>query len=300
MSILVIGDVMLDRYWFGDVSRLSQEAPVPVVRMEREDRRPGAAANVAMNCRAMGADTALVSIVGDDAYGRGLLRTLEDHNIEADGCMLDSLYATVQKLRVIGKQQQIVRIDFEDRPPKDAIDSMTEVACNAMAAHDVIVISDYGKGVLANVQTLIAKAKSLGKTVLVDPKGYSFDKYRGADVIKPNLDELRELVGGWGSEDELSEKAHMLLAKGGFRAILLTRASEGMTLFTADDTFNVPTEAREVYDVSGAGDTAISAFAVALTRGEGFQGATKFANKAAGLVVAKFGTAVATEQEVFE
>jgi rfaE bifunctional protein kinase chain/domain len=135
--------------------------------------------------------------------------------------------------------------------------------------------------------------------VLVDPKGYSFDKYRGADVIKPNLDELRELVGGWGSEAELSEKAHMLLNKGGFRAILLTRASEGMTLFTADDTFNVPTEAREVFDVSGAGDTAIAAFAVALTRGEGFQGATKFANKAAGMVVGKFGTAVATQQEVF-
>jgi len=283
---------MLDRYYFGDVTKLSQEAPVPVVMMKREEQRPGAAANVAMNCQAMGANTRLLSIVGDDIYGETLATQLKL------GCVdsllrVDSSMNTTQKLRVIGKQQQIVRIDFESRPSAK-IESLPE-----FTDYDIIVFSDYGKGALSNIQDLIKQAKALDKIILVDPKGYSFEKYRGADLIKPNLDELRELVGGWGSEEELSVKAHKLMVDGDFKSILLTRASDGMTLFTPGGTTHVKTEAIEVYDVCGAGDVAISAFAVALTRGNCFVDAMRYANKASGISVGRFGTVVIKEEEVF-
>jgi rfaE bifunctional protein kinase chain/domain len=294
-KILVVGDSMLDRYWFGEASRLSQEAPVPVVKMIREEQRAGAAANVAMNCKAMGADTCFVSVVGNDAYGENLLGYLYAAGIDAY-CHTDSI-RTTQKLRVIGKQQQIVRIDFEETP--DATSAIRESYNSLLGRADVVVFSDYGKGTLVDIQLMINDAKQAGKTVLVDPKGHDYTKYRGADLVKPNVDEMKSLVGGWSTEEELSQKAQKLLIDGGFKAILLTRSSDGMTLFTEDDTVHIRSDAKQVYDVSGAGDTAIAAFAVALTKGYAFPEAMRYANKAAGIVVAKFGTAVATESEVF-
>jgi rfaE bifunctional protein kinase chain/domain len=264
MKILVAGDSMLDRYWFGDVSRISPEAPVPVVRMIREEERPGAAANVARNIEAMGGSCIRV-------FGGG---------------------RPIEKVRLIAKSQQVARVDFDYE--QNAIMSLPGIEqCG------IVVFSDYGKGSLSRVQQLIVEAKEHGATVLVDPKGHDYDRYRGADVIKPNLQEMKELVGGWSSEDQLFDKAERLRSEAGIGAILLTRADKGMSLFTHEKILNIPAIAKEVYDVSGAGDTAIAAFAVALSRGNSLLHAAEYANKASGIVVGRFGTAVATKEEVF-
>ena len=266
--ILVAGDAMIDRYWFGEVSRISPEAPVPVVRVIREEERPGAAANVARNVIAMGAPCETV---------------------------FSSSPEPVIKIRVIGRNQQVVRADFDT--PQSPLDADEFEA--KMSAADVVVLSDYGKGALADARALVALAKARGKTVLVDPKGHDYTKYHGADMVKPNLNEMRELVGGWGSEEELRRKAERVLRDARIGAILLTRAEAGMTLYDGHEATHIPAVAQEVYDVSGAGDTAIAAFAVALSRGLGFAAAAHYANRAAGIVVGRFGTAVATESEVF-
>lgn len=266
--ILVAGDAMVDRYWFGEVSRISPEAPVPVVRVTREELRPGAAANVARNVTAMGAICLTV------------FSPTPDH---------------VVKIRVIGRNQQIVRADFDTpQAPVDAAEFEAK-----LPEADIVVLSDYGKGALADARALVARAKARGKTVLVDPKGHDYAKYHGADLVKPNLNEMRELVGGWGSEEELRRKAERVLRDARIGAILLTRAEAGMTLYDGREATHIPAVAQEVYDVSGAGDTAIAAFAVALERGCEFSSAAHYANRAAGVVVARFGTAVATEAEVF-
>ncbi len=269
MSILVVGDAMIDRYYYGEVERISPEAPVPVVRMVREEERAGAAANVRANCEAMGAQCSSL-------YGRG---------------------PDIVKIRVIGKNQQVVRIDF-DRPqtqiPLLAFERM-------LPGVSVVVLSDYGKGSFTkfSLPLMIASAKEAGAKVLIDPKGYDYRKYRGADVVKPNLHEMRELVGGWSSEDELESKAHQLRAGAEIRAVLLTRAEEGMTLYTETGTVHIKSEAREVYDVSGAGDTAIAALAVAMEMGMPVERAAVFANKAAGVAVGHFGTAIVKKEDVF-
>jgi rfaE bifunctional protein kinase chain/domain len=263
MSIMVAGDAMLDRYWFGDVSRISPEAPVPVVRMLREEERPGAAANVARNVEAMGGKCVRV-------FGSG---------------------RPIEKLRLIARNQQVARVDFDY--PQEPIQHLPMIDCS------VVVFSDYGKGSLTNIRQLIAVAKMEGMTVLVDPKGHDYERYRGADVIKPNLNEMKELVGGWSSEEQLHSKAEKLRKEAGIGAILLTRASDGMSLFTDHDVLDIYSTAREVYDVSGAGDTAIAAMAVSLSLGHSLQDAARYANKAAGIVVGRFGTAVASKEEVF-
>ena len=259
--ILVCGDAMLDRYWFGDVARISPEAPVPVVRMRREEERPGAAANVARNIEAMGGACRAM-------YGDG---------------------ERIVKLRVIGRSQQMVRVDF-DHPQQPITD---------IPKAEIVVFSDYGKGSLANIQDLIKQAKSSGAIVLVDPKGYDYERYAGADVVKPNLDEMKAMVGGWKDEADLERKAQKLREQAGIGAILLTRAAEGMTLYTESGAIDIPSVAKEVYDVSGAGDTAIAALAVALSRGCELHEAAGYANKAAGIAVGRFGTSVATREEVF-
>lgn len=293
-NILVVGDVMLDRYWFGDVSRLSQEAPVPIVKMNREEVRAGAAANVAINCQAMGASTFLVSSIGTDEYGEKVVDCLHKAGVKHQ--LKTTIGAiTTQKLRVIGRNQQIVRIDFEDGESLSPIDAFSV----PFESFDIVLFSDYGKGALVHVQDLISTAKSKGKTVLVDPKGHDYRKYRGADLIKPNMDEMRSLVGGWSTENELTEKANKLLVDAELGAILLTRASQGMTLFQGGKSKSISSDAKEVFDVSGAGDTAIAAFAVSLSKGFCFEDAMHYANRAAGVVVGKFGTSVANELEVF-
>lgn len=286
-EILVIGDSMLDCYWFGSVERISPEAPIPVVKVVREEFRAGAAANVALNCHAMGAKTHLASVIGNDIYGAKLIRLLGDvsHSMKVDS-------RTVQKLRIIGKNQQIVRVDIEDECVSLDVKYVDE-------SSQIVVFSDYGKGSLKNIQAMIRRSKDMGKTVLVDPKGHDYRKYHGADIIKPNLDEMRSLVGGWSSEEELNEKAYELIERGQFKAILLTRASNGMTLFRKGKAVSVMSEVEDVTDVTGAGDTAIAAFAVSLSRGHSLERAMRYANSAAGIVVRKFGTSVANEEEVF-
>ena len=297
--ILVVGDIMLDRYWFGDVTRISQEAPVPVVKMMREENRLGAAANVAANCRAMGAETELVSIVGNEGHGDILGRMLRTHQIPYQ--LTTAAGPTTVKLRVIGKQQQVVRVDTEERPAAASVNAMHNVAADAIERCSTVLFSDYGKGSLLTIAALIARAKQLGKTVLVDPKGHNYTRYAGADMVKPNVQEMQALVGGWDDEAELQRKAADLMHKARIGSILLTRASDGMTLFRpGQDPLYVRSEAREVFDVSGAGDTAIAAYAVALSRGLSQDDAVRMANKAAGLSVERFGTVTVSATEVFE
>ena len=296
--VLVVGDVMLDRYWFGEVSRLSPEAPVPIVRFTREIPRLGGAANVAHNCAALGARTQLLSVVGDDAEGRRLEQLLRKAGIRAR-LHRDPATPTTQKLRVISGQHQLLRIDFEKTPTREVLASKLADFKDALASCDVVVLSDYGKGGLTHIARMIKLARAAGKRVLVDPKGDDYSRYRGATVVTPNRAELREVVGTWKSESDLERRAQKLRRELGLEALLLTRGEQGMTLYAARGALRVKAEAREVYDVSGAGDTVIAALAVMLAAGEGLQGAVRIANRAGGIKVGKFGTATVTRKELF-
>ncbi len=289
--VLVVGDVMLDRYWFGDVSRISPEAPVPVVRVERTEERPGGAANVARNAAALGATVGLLSVVGEDEPGSALERLVRAEGVRAS-LHRDPTLATTVKLRVIGRQQQLLRVDFETAPSYEVLaDKLSEFEAS-LANYDVVVLSDYGKGGLAHIERMIAAARARGRTVLVDPKGDDYARYRGASVVTPNRNELREVVGRWKDEADMAARAERLRAELGLDALLVTRAEEGMTLYRAGSVQHEPTKAREVYDVSGAGDTVIATLAVMLGSGAAIAAAVRVANHAAGIVVGKLGTAV--------
>jgi len=289
--VLVVGDVMLDRYWFGDVSRISPEAPVPVVRVERTEERPGGAANVARNAAALGARVGLLSVVGADEAGAALERLVRAEGVRAS-LHRDPTLATTVKLRVIGRQQQLLRIDFETAPSHEVLaDKLSEFEAS-LANYDVVVLSDYGKGGLAHIERMIAAARRRGRTVLVDPKGDDYARYRGATVVTPNRNELREVVGRWKDEADMTARAERLRAELDLDALLVTRAEEGMTLYRAGSVQHEPTKAREVYDVSGAGDTVIATLAVMLGSGAPLAEAVHVANHAAGIVVGKLGTAV--------
>ena len=296
--ILVAGDVMLDRYWFGDVARISPEAPVPVVRITRIEERPGGAANVARNCISLGAQVQLLSVIGADEAGRRLSELVEaagvSANLHTDGSM-----PTTVKLRVIGRQQQLLRIDFETPPSNEILASKLADFESALPGCDAVILSDYGKGGLAHIATMISLARAAGKRVLVDPKGDDFTRYRGANIITPNLGELREVVGSWAGEQDLEARVRKLREDLELDAVLLTRSEQGMTLFEDRGAMHVPAQGREVYDVSGAGDTVIAALAVMLAAGAPLTEAVKIANRAAGIVVGKLGTAVATRAELF-
>ena len=297
VRLLVVGDVMLDRYWFGEVSRISPEAPVPVVKVERLEERLGGAANVARNAVALGARTALLSVVGDDEAGRSLSRLLEEGEIDA-GMHVDRDIDTTVKLRVIGRQQQLLRIDFETTPSHEILQAKLADFEQRVVQADVVILSDYGKGGLTHIADMIQIARSRDKPVLVDPKGDEWGKYAGATVITPNRSELREVVGRWSSEDELLAKAQKLRSELGLEALLVTRSEEGMTLFADDGIHHQPAQAREVFDVSGAGDTVIATLAVMLAAGADWAEAIRIANVAAGIVVGKLGTAVVTREEL--
>lgn len=296
VRLLVVGDVMLDRYWFGDVSRISPEAPVPVVKVERQEERPGGAANVARNAAALGAVTALLSVVGDDDAGRSLARLLDEGQIDA-GLHIDGDIDTIVKLRVIGRQQQLLRIDFETPPSHEILQAKLADYERRVADADVVILSDYGKGGLTHVAEMIRIARAADKPVLVDPKGDEWGKYAGATVITPNRSELKQVVGGWKNDEELAAKAGKLRGELGLEALLVTRSEEGMTLF-ADEVHHQPALAREVFDVSGAGDTVIATLAVMLAAGAAWDEAIQVANVAAGIVVGKLGTAVVSRQEL--
>lgn len=295
--VLVVGDVMLDRYWFGDVSRISPEAPVPVVKVERMEERPGGAANVARNCAALGARTALLSVVGADEAGQALARLMSESGIRAS-LHEDAKLSTTVKLRVLGRQQQLLRIDFENWPDHEVLKAKLAEFERLLPDTDVVILSDYGKGGLAHISEMIQLARAAGKAVLVDPKGDDYARYAGATLLTPNRSELREVVGKWKDEADLHKRAQALRNELKLDGLLVTRSEEGMTLFTADGHTHEGAQAQEVYDVSGAGDTVIATLAVMLASDRPMQQAMQFANKAAGVVVAKIGTATCTREEL--
>lgn len=295
--ILIVGDVMLDRYWFGEVNRISPEAPVPVVRIERRDERLGGAANVARNAAALGAKLGLMGVVGDDEAGQVVESLLAESHVTSH-LSRDATISTIVKLRVVGRQQQLVRIDFEEAPTDTVLQDKLTQFQQVIADYDVVVFSDYDKGSLVNVADMIATANKLGKRILVDPKGQDFGRYKGASMLTPNRSELIGIVGQWKTEDELTEKAQGLRAELGLEALLLTRSEEGMTLYQDNKITHIPTVAREVFDVSGAGDTVIATLAVMLAAGASLIDAVQMANVAGGVVVGKLGTATVTREEL--
>ncbi len=297
VRLLIVGDVMLDRYWFGDVSRISPEAPVPVVKVERCEERPGGAANVARNAAALGARVSLLALVGDDEAGVSLQRLAAEGGVDAS-LHVDPAVNTTVKLRVIGRQQQLLRIDFETMPSHEALRAKLAEFAARLKDCDAVVFSDYGKGGLTHIAEMIALARAADKIVLVDPKGDDYSAYAGATVITPNRSEMREVVGKWKGEDDLEQRAHELRRKLALEALLVTRSEEGMTLFSSAGRLHEQTVAREVYDVSGAGDTVIATLAVMLAHGVDWAQAIHVANVAAGVVVGKLGTAVATRDEI--
>jgi rfaE bifunctional protein kinase chain/domain len=298
VRLLVVGDVMLDRYWFGDVSRISPEAPVPVVRIERREARLGGAANVARNAAALGAHCGLLGVVGNDEAGDQVEQILRESSIQSY-LKRDEAISTIIKLRVIGRQQQMVRIDFEEAPSENTLrDKLTQYKA-ILPDYDVIVLSDYNKGSLVNVAEMIRMAREAGKTVMVDPKGDDFTPYRGATMLTPNKSELKRIVGTWKTEEQLTEKAQKLREELDLGVLLLTRSEEGMSLYTADEVLHVQADAREVFDVSGAGDTVIATMAAMLGAGVPLAEALATANRAGGIVVGKLGTATVTREELF-
>jgi len=295
--LLVVGDAMLDRYWFGEVDRISPEAPVPIVKVERVEERPGGAANVARNAAALGAQVALLSVIGPDEAGDRLAELVKQDGIDANLHRDESLATTV-KVRVIGRQQQLLRIDFETAPSREILMDKLADYGRLLESCDVVILSDYGKGGLTHIAEMIGLARKQGKHVLVDPKGDDYSRYKGANVVTPNRSELREVVGRWSGEEDLTARVQDLRRELGLDALLLTRSEEGMTLFEEHAVHHEATKAREVFDVSGAGDTVIAALAVMIGAGAGLREAMRIANHAAGIVVGKLGTAVAYPEEL--
>jgi rfaE bifunctional protein kinase chain/domain len=296
--LLIVGDVMLDRYWFGEVERISPEAPVPVVRISTAEERLGGAANVARNITALGARAGLLSVVGNDEPGRALAGLLRQSEV-SDHLHVDAALATTVKLRVIGRRQQIARIDFESAPEAEVLAAHFQQFQNLLDLHDLVVLSDYGKGGLTHIVRMIEAARVAGRPVIVDPKGDDYSRYAGATVITPNRAELREVVGRWRDEADLERRAQKLRTELRLQALLLTRSEEGMSLFTDEGAWSVPAQAREVFDVSGAGDTVIAVLGTMLAAGLTLRDAVSLANRAGGIVVGKLGTATVTYDELF-
>ena len=295
--LLVVGDVMLDRYWFGDTTRISPEAPVPVVQVGRIDERLGGAANVARNVAALGAQTTILGVAGDDESGKRVIELLKSSGVDSQ-LEIDIQVPTIVKLRVIARQQQLIRLDFEETPSEKALAHKLERFEKLVGSADVVILSDYGKGALGQVAHMIEQARAQNKVILVDPKGEDFEKYRGATVLTPNRSELRQVVGQWSSEEDLTRRAQELRRSLNLQALLLTRSEEGMSLFTEQGVSHVKAQAREVFDVSGAGDTVIATLAVALAAGWPLEKSMALANRAGGIVVGKLGTATVTSEEL--
>lgn len=296
--VLVVGDVMLDRYWFGAVERISPEAPVPVLHVRREQDRLGGAANVALNVKTLGGQVTLLCMVGIDDGAKRLRQLLRENGVNAVLGEDASLQTTV-KLRVIGRNQQLMRIDFEQEPDHEVLAQMLSDFEHELSRHDLVLFSDYGKGGLAHIPRMIELARAAGMPVLVDPKGSDYGRYLGASVITPNRSELKQVVGNWPSESELEHKAQQLRQQLGLQAVLLTRSEEGMSLYEANRVSHVKAQVREVADVTGAGDTVIATLALMLACGLSLQQAMEIANRAGGLVVAKFGTSTVSYEELF-
>ena len=297
-KVLVVGDAMLDRYWFGAVERISPEAPVPVVRVTREEERLGGAANVALNVKTLGAQATLLTVVGNDEPACKLRQLLEQQGVTTLLGEDPKLY-TIVKLRVIGRSQQLIRIDFENQPDHEVLHSMLGDYERVLGQHQAVLFSDYGKGGLTHIPRMIELARAANKPVLIDPKGSDYSRYAGATVITPNRAELAQVVGSWNSEAQLHQRAQALREQLGLAGLLLTRSEEGMSLFDAQGHTQVPAQSREVFDVTGAGDTVIATMAAMLACGLSLRDAMPIANRAGSIVVGKFGTASVNHQELF-
>jgi rfaE bifunctional protein kinase chain/domain len=296
--VLVVGDAMIDRYWYGSVDRISPEAPVPVVRITREEERIGGAANVASNVVSLGGQASLLTVVGDDEASHKLEALVADTGI-TPYFGRDAALQTTVKLRIIGRQQQLIRLDFENTPKSEVLASQTATFRSLLPKHDAVLFSDYGKGGLDHVHHMIELAQAAGKPVLIDPKGTDYSRYSGATIITPNRAELQQVIGSWRDEDELRGKAQALRQQLGLQAMLLTRSEEGMTLYDAQGEVHVNAQAREVFDVTGAGDTVIATMAALVGAGLSLREAMPLANRAGGIVVGKFGTASVSYEELF-
>jgi rfaE bifunctional protein kinase chain/domain len=297
--VLVVGDAMLDRYWYGAVDRISPEAPVPVVRITREEERIGGAANVAYNIITLKAQASLLTVVGDDEASHKLEALVAQTGIQPHFGRDADLQTTV-KLRVIGRQQQLLRMDFENTPNHEVLASQSATFSALLPTHHAVLFSDYGKGGLAHITHMIDAARAASKSILIDPKGSDYSRYRNASLITPNRAELQQVVGSWHSEEDLRAKAQNLRAQLNLDAVLLTRSEEGMTLFDAQGELHVGAQAREVFDVTGAGDTVIATMAAMVGAGLSLREAMPLANKAGGIVVGKFGTATVSYEELFK
>ena len=298
VRVVVFGDVMLDHYWYGDTSRISPEAPVPVVRVRQVEKRPGGAANVAMNVASLGAAAVLAGVVGEDESARALALALERAGV---GSALTHLRTveTITKMRVLSRHQQLLRLDIEEPVPAEAAAALGSRAPELLLDADAVVLSDYGKGTLAGAAELIGACAAAGVPVLVDPKGDDFERYRGATVVTPNQGEFERVVGRCADDAAIAERGARLREALAIEALLVTRGEHGMTLIAAGQPpLHLPARAREVFDVTGAGDTVIGVLASSLAAGMDMGDAARVANVAAGLVVAKLGAATTTREEL--
>ncbi|EGQ9520270.1 bifunctional D-glycero-beta-D-manno-heptose-7-phosphate kinase/D-glycero-beta-D-manno-heptose 1-phosphate adenylyltransferase HldE [Vibrio parahaemolyticus] len=299
-GVLIIGDVMLDRYWYGPTGRISPEAPVPVVKVENNEERPGGAANVAMNIASLGGHAHIVGLTGEDEPAKVLTETLSALNVKCDFVALPD-YPTITKLRVMSRGQQLIRLDFEDKFENTDATLVLSRMDAALPNVKAVIMSDYAKGSLEHVQAYIQKARAANIPVFIDPKGADFERYRGATLLTPNMKEFEDVVGKVKSDQELVEKALALVEEFDFEALLVTRSEHGMTLIRrGQEPFHLPTQAKEVYDVTGAGDTVISVLAASVAAGKSFEEACALANAAAGVVVGKLGTSTLSEIELAE
>ena len=298
--VLVVGDVMLDHYWQGDTARISPEAPVPVVAVKHDQGRAGGAGNVALNIAALGGQASVMGFTGKDDNARKLRQLLEDEGIHCHFHAFDD-YPTITKLRVISRHQQLIRLDFENGFPGQHPEKWLNEYESLLEVHDVIVFSDYGKGTLFHIAELINKAKARNKTILVDPKGTDFSRYAGATVITPNKSEFEAIVGDCETDEDFSSRGRKMMDQYDLGNLLITRSEKGMTLLERDLTArHLPTQARDVFDVTGAGDTVIAVLAAALSTGMPIEAATQISNLAAGIVVGKLGTATVSCDELKE
>jgi D-beta-D-heptose 7-phosphate kinase/D-beta-D-heptose 1-phosphate adenosyltransferase len=298
-QVLVVGDVMLDRYWHGPTARISPEAPVPVVKVEQIEERPGGAANVALNVAALGGKVNLIGLVGIDEAANVLVKNLKSVHVNTDFVSVPN-FPTITKLRVLSRHQQLLRLDFEEGfDDVDSTEILEKMQTSLTRQPSVVILSDYNKGSLADVQKMIQLAKKCNSQVLVDPKGSEFEKYRGATLLTPNLTEFEAVVGKCHSEKELVERGLALIKELDLEALLVTRSEHGMTLLREGQApLHLPTQAQEVYDVTGAGDTVISVLASSLAAGSSFEQACALANAAAGVVVGKIGTSTVNTIEL--
>ncbi|MEH8108369.1 bifunctional D-glycero-beta-D-manno-heptose-7-phosphate kinase/D-glycero-beta-D-manno-heptose 1-phosphate adenylyltransferase HldE [Gallibacterium anatis] len=297
-KVLVLGDVMLDRYWFGATNRISPEAPVPVVKVQQNEERAGGAANVAMNIASLNVPIKLLGMTGQDEAAQALAKLLADQRIDCDFVRLDS-HPTITKLRIVSRHQQLLRLDFEENFHDVQSDELLSRLQHYIAGYGALILSDYGKGTLSQVQQMIQIARQANVPVLIDPKGTDFERYRGATLLTPNMSEFEAVVGTCHSEQEIVDKGLALIKQFDLTALLVTRSEKGMTLIRPQqEAFHLPTQAQEVFDVTGAGDTVISVLGTAIADGRSLEEACYLANVAAGIVVGKLGTSTVSTVEL--